>query len=567
MIAETLVCLLLVLGVAFGLSRPFIGRLGLGPAESLVAGAALSLIAAWVYAWVVFTSGAPLVAYGALPIIACVFIVVGRRGVIQLFGDPNARDMAIGQLVVTLWCVCWLSFIASYSGGAWTGDFVEHWQRALYFLRQWPDPMFIEQYSLPARPPLANVLTAAFLQMTKVDYAHLQVVMTILASLAYLPVALIAGRYGGRIAIRVAAALMMLNPLFIQNATYPWTKLQAAFFILSGLYFFLRVRDADKGSPSAAIACALCLGGAVVTHYSSGPYVVVIAFAWIALGFRWKWDAAYTRTTLLSIAAGACVLVPWFSWSIARFGMSGTFLSNTSVSMMQKAPGNPFVIILLNLRDTLIPPQIRGFHGTLFRQSSPWGSLRDQLFLVYQLNPLLALGSVGWVCAVVQAVRTCREAPRRERNFWLWSIAGVVAISLATYGDRDHYGIGHICLQSAVLGGVAFIASRWGSLGRGWRIALATGCLVDLVFGIGLQFGVESFALDKWLAPQRSFAEFFGSYAVVTQGNLRWKIIAHLSYFADDLSTSPALMLALMAAILWMAVVRANSVPVEPSRT
>ncbi|HZZ20016.1 MAG TPA: glycosyltransferase family 39 protein [Opitutaceae bacterium] len=566
MIAETLVCLLLVLGVALGLSRPFIGRLGLSPAESLVAGVAFSLIGAWLYAWMVFTSGAPLIAYGLLPIVSCVFLVVGRRGVIELFRDPDASDLAVGQLVVTLWCVCFLTFIASYSGGAWTGDFVEHWQRALYFLRRWPDPLFIEQYTLTARPPLANVLAAAFMQMTGADYAHLQVVMTILASLAFLPVALIARRFGGRIAIRVAAALMMLNPLFIQNATYPWTKLQAAFFILTGLYFFLRVRDADQASDTAGRACALCLGGAILTHYSAGPYVVVMAIAWIALGFRRGWDHAFRRMTILSAAAGACVLAPWFAWSIERFGTAGTFLSNTSVSMMQHAPGNPALIILLNLRDSLIPPQLRGFQGTLFQQSSPWGSLRDQFFLIYQLNPVLALGSVGSVCAVVEAVRACRAAPKSERRFWLWSLAGVVAISFCTYGDRDHYGTGHICLQAAVLGGLAFIASRWASLGRGWRAALAAGCAADLVLGIGLQFGVESFGIDRWLAPARNFGDLVASYAVVTQGNLRWKIIAHLSYFADHLTTPPALMLALMAAILWMAVVRARSVPGEPRR-
>ena len=41
MIADTLVCLLLVLGVVFGLSRGFVDRLGLAPGETVVAGAAL----------------------------------------------------------------------------------------------------------------------------------------------------------------------------------------------------------------------------------------------------------------------------------------------------------------------------------------------------------------------------------------------------------------------------------------------------------------------------------------------------------------------------------------------
>jgi hypothetical protein len=565
MIADTLVSLLLVLVVAFGLSRPLIGWFRLGPAESVVAGVAFSLILAWAYAWAVFTSGAPLLAYGVLPIAACVFLAAGRRSVARVLADPAARDLAVGQVIVTAWCVAWLSFITSYSGGAWTGDFIEHWQRALYFMRDWPSTTFIDIYQLPARPPLSNVLAAAFMRMTHADYAHFQVIMGGLSSLAYLPVALLAGRFGGRPAIRVAAALMMVNPLFVQNATYPWTKLHAAFFILSGLYFFLRVRDNDAYSPQAGVACALCLGGAVVTHYSAGPYVVVLAAAWIALGFRRGWDAAYARMTGISAAAGACVLAPWFLWSIAQFGFHGTFLSNTSISMMQLAPGSPPVIVALNLWDSIVPPQLRGFHGTLFRQSSPWGALRDQMFLIYQLNPLLALGSVGWLAVMVQAVRSARAAGRSEAVFWAASLAGVVILSYGAYGDRDHYGTGHICLQSAVLGGLAFLASRWGKLGRGWRTALILGCAVDFSLGIALQFGVENFAFDNWFAPTRSFADLYNSYGVVTQSNLRWKIIAHLRYFADILQTPPALVLALLGAILWMALLRARRQPESPA--
>src|ERR1022692_3582844 len=67
MIADTLACLLLVLGVAFGLSRPLLDRFRLEPAEDLVAGAALSLVAAWGIAWAVFASGCPLWGYWLLP--------------------------------------------------------------------------------------------------------------------------------------------------------------------------------------------------------------------------------------------------------------------------------------------------------------------------------------------------------------------------------------------------------------------------------------------------------------------------------------------------------------------
>jgi 4-amino-4-deoxy-L-arabinose transferase-like glycosyltransferase len=564
MIVDTLACLLLVLGVAFGLSRPVVDRLDLTPAEGIVAGAALSLIGAWLVAWTVFTSGCPLSAYGLIPVLAASGLVLGRRGIGRIAADPAARDLAAGQLLVTAWCVAWLSFIRNHSGGAWLGDWVEHWQRAHFFLREWPaDQPFFDIYQMPARPPLANVLTAVFMHLTRADYAHYQVIMAALCSLAYLPVGLLAARFGGPRAARLAAVVLLVNPLFIQNATYPWTKLPAVFFVLAGLYFFLRVRDRDAGLRTAAVLCAICLGGAVVTHYSAGPYVVVIAAAWVAIGRRTRWAGGFAGLTKLAAAAGACVLLPWFLWSGARYGWHATFLSNSSVSMMEKAPGNPALVMILNLRDSLIPPQVRGFTGTLFTQSSRWGSLRDQLFIVYQLNPLLALGCVGSVAVVAQGFRAAKAASRRELGFWICALSGIVVLSFASYGDRDHYGTGHICLQSVVLLGLAFLASRWDRMGAWWKRALIAGWAVDFCLGIALQFAVEDFAIDRWVDPTLSLPAISRTYGVVSQENLREKIIAQLSYFADILPTPPALVLALMGAILCMALLRARPMPGE----
>ncbi len=568
MIAETLACLLLILGVAFGLSRPVVDRLGLGPAEGLAAGAALSLIGAWALAWAVFTSGAPLSGYWLIPVAAAAGILAGRRGIARAAADPAALDLAASQLIVTGWCVAWLAFVRNHSGGAWLGDWLEHWQRAHFFLREWPaDKPFFDIYQMPARPPLSNILTAAFMRMTRADYATYQVAMAALCSLAYLPVGLLAARFGGRPAARVAAVVLMLSPLFMENSTYPWTKLQAAFFILSGLYFFLRVRDGDAQRGVSAVLCALCLGGAVVTHYSAGPYVVVIAAAWIATGFQRGWDAPFARMTAVSAAAGACVLAPWFLWSMAKYGVAGTFLSNSAVSMVAKYPGNPVGAVVLNLRDSLIPPQVRGYRGALFSQASPWGSLRDQCFLVYQLNPLLALGSIGWIVVVREAARAARAAERRDRVFWSLAVAGIVLLGFAAYGDRDHYGIGHICLQPLVLLGLAFLASRWSSLGRGWRLALMAGWAVDFALGIALQFAVEDFAIDRWLSPGRALMDVSATYNRVSQANLVEKIIAHLDFFADILPAPRALVLLLLGAILGMALLRAQRTPVPPDRT
>jgi 4-amino-4-deoxy-L-arabinose transferase-like glycosyltransferase len=568
MIVDTLACILLVLGVTFGLSLPFVGIFRLNPAESVVAGAALSLLAAWGFAWAVFISGAPLWAYGLLPVFAAAGIILAlrrHRVAAGIAGDPAARDLVVGQLSVTGWCVGWLAFVRSHSGGAWMGDSFEHWERAHFFLRQWPaDRLFIDLFQMPARPPLANVLTAAFMRLTREDYAHYQVISAILCSLAYLPVGLIAGRLGGPRAARVAVVVLMLNPLFLQNATYPWTKLPAVFFILTGLYFFLRVRDNDPASGRAAIACALALGGAVVTHYSAGPYVATLALLWFMMGWQRGWRAPFPAMTAAAALAGACVLAPWFIWSVADYGWAGTFLSNSSVTTLGKWQGSHLVKIALNLRDTLIPPQVRGFKGTLFRQTSPWGTLRDQCFLLYQVNLPLALGCVGWIAFVREAWRESRVAAARDRVFWALAIAGFVVGSIAVYGDREHYGITHICLQSVVLLGLAFLASRWERIGRGWRIALALGCAVDFCLGIALQFAVEDFAIDGWLTPGRPMAEVARTYSGVAQANLDEKIIAQLPYFADILTTPPALVLALLGAILCMALLRAHRQPANP---
>ena len=558
MIAETLACLLLILGMAVGLSRPFIGLFRLSPAEGLVGGAAAGLVTAWLIAWAVFAAGAPLSWYWLPIVLSLGALAIDRRRIASMLRDRDAADLFAGQCLVTGWCTGWLAFVRSHSGGAWLDDWLEHWQRALFFLRQWPThELFISTYLLPARPPLANVLTAVLLQATRADYAQFQVAMAGLCSLAYLPVGLLALRFGGRRAVRVAAVLVMLSPLFMQNATYPWTKLSAAFFILAGLYFFLRVRDGGPGSTGAAYLCAVCLAGAVLTHYSAGPYAAAIAASWIATGLVRGWERRFILTTVGAAALGAALLAPWFLWSGAVYGWHDTFLSNSSVTSLNRWAGSHAAKVLLNLRDTLVPSQVRGFSGQLMRETSPWGSLRDNAFLLYQVNLPFALGSVGVFALAREAARMWRASASRDRMFWTLLITGFVVLGVAVYGDRERYGIAHICMASVVLLGISFIASCWDGLETAWKWALGAGLLVDFCLGIALQFAVEDYAIDRWLGPGRSLPEMAASYNVVAQANLTEKIIAHLAYFADILPTPPALVLALLGLILLLALLRA----------
>ena len=89
MLVDTLACLLLVLGVTIGLSRPIMDRLRLGHAESLVAGSALSLLVAWGVAWAVFVSGAPLAGYWIVPVLGLAGLAAGLRGLGGLPPTPS----------------------------------------------------------------------------------------------------------------------------------------------------------------------------------------------------------------------------------------------------------------------------------------------------------------------------------------------------------------------------------------------------------------------------------------------------------------------------------------------
>ena len=88
MILSTLASMVLVVGVAFSLSGAVFEKLGLEPAESVVAGAVLALAGSWCVAWAVFVSGLPLGFYGLVPVVAGASYAWGWRGTLRLASPP-----------------------------------------------------------------------------------------------------------------------------------------------------------------------------------------------------------------------------------------------------------------------------------------------------------------------------------------------------------------------------------------------------------------------------------------------------------------------------------------------
>lgn len=541
--------------VATGLAWPWVARRTLAPAEKLLATLALSLLGSFLLGWTRFVAQLPPALYWMLPLLAVAGLVWRRRELAALWRDPSARDLIVGQAIVTIWCLGWLASIATYSGGGWAADWFEHWERTCHFLaRGEPETLFIEHASLTARPPLANVVIAALLALTRVDFAHYQLCSTLLGSLAFSPAALLARRWGGPAAIPITAVLFLLNPMFVQNATFAWTKLPCTFFVLVGVWFFLRATDG--GPPRGpALLCAASLAAAILTHYSAGPVALVLAAAWIFLGMRRRADIAWRQATAGAVVLGALLLGTWFGWAVVTYGVGGTLFANTSVQAADSSLFRQFGRIALNLRDTLVPHFLRPLDTTLIAQTSPWGAWRDWCFQLYQTNLLFAFGSLAWIVFALVVRRCWLTTPAPVRFAWAGAVGAVVVLGVAVHGARDTWGLAHICLQPVVFFGLAVLAAKAAGAPRHWRLLLAAGAVLDLALGLVLHFGVQNLTWDRWFRPGRSFDAIFAEYSPTAFMNVAAKV-QHQLAFVSDVAAIPLPLLggglaACLAVALW----------------
>ncbi len=558
MLLEFLRCLLLTGLLLFGLGWPLAARLPLAPAEKLAAALAGSLIAIWGVGWLVYTTGLPWNLLWLLPVLAAWALVRGHVAFAAVVRDPVARGILAAQGLVALWCVGWLALVQNYSGGGWTSDWFEHWERAVFFLQRGAaDNRFLDIYALTARPPFANVVTAAWLHLTAVDFPHYQLFSTLLGSLAFLPAAVLLTRWRAEpAAVALLAVLFMVNPLFVQNAAFSWTKLPTALLVLTALHFFLRSREGGAAW-TTALLFATCLAAALLAHYSAAPYAIALGLGWLI----WRpagWSAAtYWRVTAGAAFAGLVLLATWFGWAIATYGIAGTLGTNTSVTTVAPDAGGQLMRVLLNLRDTLVPHFLRSPDPALIAQTSPWGYARDWFFQCYQLNLPLACGSVGWVVILRTVGRQWTGTAPAIRRFWVIFFAVVLVLGVAAHGARDLWGLTHICLHALILLGLVLLAAGWRELGRGWRLAAIGGATLDLIAGIALHFAVQNHALDRWLTPERTAFEIMDSYNPQTLKNLIGLMVNRLDTFHNAFAPAGPVTVGLLglifAAALWRA--------------
>jgi len=413
------------------------------------------------------------------------------RDVVRLFDSFRVRQALAGFFFLFVWTLLILGVIRNYSGANWYGDWLEHFQRSLFFLHHFPsNTPILFGYQLPARPPAMNELAAFFLGQTSDRFEIFQVVFAFLNLLMFLPCCLIMPALVGprRTLVPPLVALFAMNPVVMQSVTYTWTKAFTAFYVILGLWFY--IAGWRKNDPLRITAAFMALSAGLLAHYSAAPYLVFS-------GRPRRWQELAT----IAVVCGL-LLATWFGWSIASFGTHTTFGSNTSVTFSQQYPGNNLVKMAANLFDSIVPAVLRNrFLLDDFNHQGLAGAIRDNAFVFYQTNVIFGMGLIGgplilWLLyhALYRRIRS-----GRERSFWLAMIPFCLVVGIASAGERDPLGKAHLTLLPLEILGLSFLAATF-PLRRTLLALVVAGCLIDFSFGILLHAHIES--LDN--SPQKT---------------------------------------------------------------
>jgi hypothetical protein len=485
-------------------------------------------------------------------------VLVNRRRCGELVRQEPVREALAGWLLVAAGCLALLGCVFSYSGGTWMGDWEEHYHRPLHYLRLVAVAGFQPQFPFTLRPPLANTADAALLWLTGPDFSRHQVQMLLLNSLAFLPVALWTRTFGGgRATAAACGVLLLLNPLFLQNTTYAWTKLLSAYFVLIGLHLLL-VRGQQRSRVVNGFAL-LMLG--VLTHYSACVWALTLGAGWLwATRHRWP-EREFRVTAGLALAVAGVVLAPWFIYAATHYGLTATLHSNPSYHFTGPLSWQDTVLGAgPKLWNTLVPHSLRHFDRSILDQPNPWTWARDYFFLVYQNNLFFGVGSASLLvlaCSVVKPAWRPRQFPA---SVWIVTGLATVVLGTAVHGAVDPWGLAHICLQPLMLLGVAFAASRLPLMLRGGHpfLALAAAglALADFLPGIVLHYSATAFQLNR--PPGQDLFEYARELSLMAQINLSRKIFYGQDFFMDTVNLPWWLLLTVFSALVLLAGIRAR---------
>jgi hypothetical protein len=249
-----------------------------------------------------------------------------QSGTASLINFPWAG--VIAWLVIVLLAMAVQFQIVVYGAQlAWAGDWWEHYQRSLFFLKQLPhDTLFMNGvWALPARGPLFNAVAGLIMGGFGDGFWVYQVIATVLNSFCVLPMALLLQKLSKLQLIPsliISILVFALVPFALQQIIYPWTKMFTTGFILAGIYFYIEGLESRKENISAWAFVIFSLG--VLAHYMTVLFAIFFLIHFIALQIK---NPRILKNLISPIIVCFLVLSSWVFYLIPTYGIKGTLAS------------------------------------------------------------------------------------------------------------------------------------------------------------------------------------------------------------------------------------------------
>ncbi|MDD3180229.1 MAG: hypothetical protein PHQ04_07730 [Opitutaceae bacterium] len=533
---------------------PVLGRLSLS--------LALALVAIYLFATVAYLARLDYRWHWLLPVLAGLAGWTQRHELPALVRNPEVRSATGGWFLLTGWCLGLTALITSYAGGGWAGDWHEHFERTCFFLEHWPDDYrFITIYLLPARPPLANLLTGSFLALGPLDFPRYQIITCLLSTLSYFPLLALAQFFGG--GSRTGAVLtlaLMASPAFVQNATFPWTKLPVAFFVLAALPFLLRTLS-EPGDRRHFAFGGLLLAAGVLTHYSAAVWGVALGAGWLwaqrpVWGARRLW-----LNTGRALLPAVLLLATWFGWAFPRYGTGSVLGASSTATMARLMRADEMAVTFVrNLVHTLVPHPWIGTQDDTLLQPDSLARTVDWFFHLYQETLPLTLGFAGLLLLFLTVMKI-RPSPGRvaagRRRFWSVALSLALLLGVGTHTLPNLWGLAHISLLPLTLLALAWLIARlpglWPTLPAWTRGVVVALLLADVIGGIVLHFVV-----------QHEVVAHFAGLSFAARSNYAGKLRLGQPFLADSVATADGMVVAILAALFGLALWRAIAAASPP---
>lgn len=527
-----LACFICSIGAGIGIVRRLIKE----PKLALATTIGMSGIVLYLSAGLIYVSGLSWNWAYLVTAICFAQIIRNAKELRRWWDDLPARDMLIAWALLQLWI--FLVNLNLRHFAIWISDWQEHYARALFFLQHWSVWSKLGGgYFLPARPPMMNIIEGLMMAQAGSTYDCYQIVSGFLNAALFLPVAGLACDWSGRRMAKIVVPLMALSPWFMQNDTYPWTKLYCAFYVVLAIWLYRR--------QFRMLALMMLTAGSIV-HYSAVVVAVYVAIYDLCV-YRSEW-----RRIAVSWALCAALMMTWvgWAWSTYRWQLMG------STSTIMEANRHSRTELIRNLASnaylSIIPRGFQPIEIDWVLRSHIYlpVRIRDEFFLAYEPGLIWAWG-VGGMLVMIWALRNARF---RGNIFWVGFVICnyVGGLLVCTPEGYDLGGVAHIVLQPIVWIGLAWLVSQWPRMPR-WLVKIwLAGVFFDMCW-LMFHFALES-RLLKYIKYPNGYAPADRAAASFnTLANGLFLIERNLRMLGMDTLDYDSVLLAAMigAALLW----------------